>query len=85
IVTHSMMQSFAQLNPKFMIKIPIMFVVEIGFIITLVLSFLPSSSSRIPGWLKITVSLILLFTLLFANFAEPLAEGRRKAKADSLK
>lgn len=85
IVTHAMKQSFAKLNPKVMIKNPIMFVVEIGFIITFILSFLPSSSSSIPGWFNITVSLILLFTVLFANFAEALAEGRGKAQADSLK
>lgn len=85
IVTHAMKQSFAKLNPKVMIKNPIMFVVEIGFIITFILSFFPSSSSSIPGWFNITVSLILLFTVLFANFAEALAEGRGKAQADSLK
>ncbi|WP_141436506.1 potassium-transporting ATPase subunit KdpB [Bacillus cereus] len=85
IVKHAMKQSFAKLNPKVMIKNPIMFVVEIGFIITLILSFLPSSSSSVPGWFNITVSLILLFTVLFANFAEALAEGRGKAQADSLK
>ncbi|MDA2383766.1 potassium-transporting ATPase subunit KdpB [Bacillus cereus] len=85
IVTHAMKQSIAKLNPKVMIKNPIMFVVEIGFIITFILSFLPSSSSSIPGWFNITVSLILLFTVLFANFAEALAEGRGKAQADSLK
>ncbi|WP_336991152.1 potassium-transporting ATPase subunit KdpB [Bacillus toyonensis] len=85
IVTHAMKQSFAKLNPKVMIKNPIMFIVEIGFIITFILSFLPSSSSSVPGWFNITVSLILLFTVLFANFAEALAEGRGKAQADSLK
>ncbi|KYQ03115.1 Potassium-transporting ATPase B chain [Bacillus cereus] len=85
IVKHAMKQSFAKLNPKVMIKNPIMFVVEIGFIITFILSFLPSRSSSVPGWFNITVSLILLFTVLFANFAEALAEGRGKAQADSLK
>lgn len=85
IVTHAIKQSFAKLNPKVMIKNPIMFVVEIGFIITFILSFLPSRSSSVPGWFNITVSLILLFTVLFANFAEALAEGRGKAQADSLK
>lgn len=85
IVTHAMKQSVAKLNPKVMVKNPIMFVVEIGFIITLILSFLPNDSSSIPGWFNITVSLILLFTVLFANFAEALAEGRGKAQADSLK
>lgn len=85
IVIHAMKQSVAKLNPKVMVKNPIMFVVEIGFIITFILSFLPNSSSSIPGWFNITVSLILLFTVLFANFAEALAEGRGKAQADSLK
>ncbi|MBO1582187.1 potassium-transporting ATPase subunit KdpB [Bacillus sp. XF8] len=85
IVTHAMKQSVAKLNPKVMVKNPIMFVVEIGFIITFILSFLPNVSSSIPGWFNITVSLILLFTVLFANFAEALAEGRGKAQADSLK
>lgn len=85
IVKHAMKQSVAKLNPKVMIKNPIMFVVEIGFVITFILSFLPSHSSSIPGWFNITVSLILLFTVLFANFAEALAEGRGKAQADSLK
>ncbi|WP_342718229.1 potassium-transporting ATPase subunit KdpB [Bacillus paramycoides] len=85
IVKHAMKQSFAKLNPKVMIKNPIMFVVEIGFVITFILSFLPSHSSSVPGWFNITVSLILLFTVLFANFAEALAEGRGKAQADSLK
>lgn len=85
IITNAMKQSFAKLNPKVMVKNPIMFVVEIGFVITLILSFLPSLSSSIPGWFNITVSLILLFTVLFANFAEALAEGRGKAQADSLK
>lgn len=85
IVTNAMKQSFAKLNPKVMIKNPIMFVVEIGFIITFILSFLPSHSSSVPGWFNITVSFILLFTVLFANFAEALAEGRGKAQADSLK
>ncbi|MEB5651016.1 MULTISPECIES: potassium-transporting ATPase subunit KdpB [Bacillus] len=85
IVKHAMKQSVAKLNPKVMIKNPIMFVVEIGFVITFILSFFPSHSSSIPGWFNITVSLILLFTVLFANFAEALAEGRGKAQADSLK
>lgn len=85
IVTHAMKQSVAKLNPKVMVKNPIMFIVEIGCIITFILSFLPNISSSIPGWFNITVSLILLFTVLFANFAEALAEGRGKAQADSLK
>ncbi|MGG2067104.1 potassium-transporting ATPase subunit KdpB [Bacillus sp. S14(2024)] len=85
IITHAIKEAFAKLNPRVMVKNPIMFVVEIGFFLTLILSFLPNVSKNIPGWFNITVSLILLFTVLFANFAEALAEGRGKAQADSLK
>ena len=85
IITHAIKEAFTKLNPRVMVKNPIMFVVEIGFFLTLILSFLPNVSSNIPGWFNITVSLILLFTVLFANFAEALAEGRGKAQADSLK
>ncbi|MEI4831199.1 potassium-transporting ATPase subunit KdpB [Bacillus sp. FJAT-53711] len=85
IITHAIKEAFAKLNPQVMVKNPIMFVVEIGFFLTLILSFLPNVSKNIPGWFNITVSLILLFTVLFANFAEALAEGRGKAQADSLK
>ncbi|CAG9613226.1 Potassium-transporting ATPase ATP-binding subunit [Bacillus rhizoplanae] len=85
IITHAIKEAFAKLNPRVMMKNPIMFVVEIGFFLTLILSFLPNLSKNIPGWFNITVSLILLFTVLFANFAEALAEGRGKAQADSLK
>ncbi|MDG4657380.1 potassium-transporting ATPase subunit KdpB [Ectobacillus antri] len=83
IVKTSIKQSFTKLDPRVMVKNPIMFIVEIGFCVTLVLSFLPSEN--LPGWFNITVSMILLFTVLFANFAEALAEGRGKAQADSLK
>ena len=60
IVKHAMKQSFAKLNPKVMIKNPIMFVVEIGFIITFILSFLPSHSSSVPGWFNIQCYLLTL-------------------------
>ncbi|MFD0772102.1 potassium-transporting ATPase subunit KdpB [Bacillus sp. CGMCC 1.60114] len=85
IITHAIKEAFVKLDPRVMVKNPIMFVVEIGFFLTLILSFLPNVSKNIPGWFNITVSLILLFTVLFANFAEALAEGRGKAQADSLK
>ena len=69
-----------------MARNPVMFVVEIGFIITLLLSIFPTlfggTSDR--GY-NIAVSVILFVTILFANFAEALAEGRGKAQADSLK
>ncbi|WP_246188383.1 potassium-transporting ATPase subunit KdpB [Metabacillus lacus] len=87
LIMQAIKESFVKLDPRKMVKNPIMFVVEFGFFITLILSFAPDlfGSSAVEPWFNITVSLILLFTVLFANFAEALAEGRGKAQADSLK
>ncbi|RTR26578.1 K(+)-transporting ATPase subunit B [Robertmurraya yapensis] len=87
MVKQALKESFLKLDPRKMIKNPIMFVVEIGFLITLILSFAPDAfgASQIAPWFNITVTFILLFTVLFANFAEAIAEGRGKAQADSLK
>lgn len=63
-----------------------MFVVEVGFFITVLLSVFPRFfGSTAAPWFNPAVSFILLITVLFANFAEALAEGRGKAQADSLK
>ncbi|HSH25699.1 MAG TPA: potassium-transporting ATPase subunit KdpB [Massilibacterium sp.] len=87
MVNQALKQSFVKLDPRKMIKNPIMFVVEIGFVITLLLSFMPNlfGESQTEPWFNVTVMLVLLFTVLFANFAEALAEGRGNAQADSLK
>ncbi|WP_026673400.1 potassium-transporting ATPase subunit KdpB [Alkalihalobacterium bogoriense] len=78
--------SFIKLHPKSMIHNPIMFVVEIGFILSLLITIFPGVfGSEIEPWFNVSVTLILLFTLLFANFAEAIAEGRGKAQAASLK
>jgi len=88
IFHEAIIESFKKLNPKYMIKNPVMFVVEIGFIITLLLTALPSlfgdqgSNLRIYNFI---VSIILFVTVLFANFAEAVAEGRGKAQAENLK
>ncbi|GEB33869.1 MULTISPECIES: potassium-transporting ATPase subunit KdpB [Brevibacillus] len=79
-------EALKKLDPRVMIKNPVMFVVEVGFVVTLLLTILPDlfggASDR--GYNGI-VSLILFVTILFANFAEALAEGRGKAQAESLK
>ncbi|CAN7715210.1 potassium-transporting ATPase subunit KdpB [Paenibacillus sp. LjRoot153] len=87
IMNQATVDSFKKLNPWIMIKNPVMFVVEIGTVITLLLSLTPElfGSSEVGRGYNIAVFLILLFTLLFANFAEALAEGRGKAQADSLR
>ena len=68
-----------KLDPRYMIKNPVMFVVEIGFIITLLLTILPGLFGENDTGLRaynLIVSIILLVTVLFANFAESVAEGR---------
>ncbi|MDN6079322.1 MAG: potassium-transporting ATPase subunit KdpB [Lactococcus lactis] len=88
ILKSSIKGAFIKLNPAYMMKNPVMFVVEVGFTITLILSIFPNlfgtvqSSSQIYN---IIVTLILFLTILFANFAESVAEGRGKAQAKSLK
>ncbi|MBU3228554.1 potassium-transporting ATPase subunit KdpB [Clostridium algidicarnis] len=81
-------ESFIKLNPKYMIKSPVMFVVEIGFFVTFILSLFPNIFGNNPGNLRgynVIVTIILLITVLFANFAEAVAEGRGKAQANSMK
>lgn len=86
IVSQAVKQSFIKLDPRIMLRNPVMFVVEAGFLITLFLLFVPDAFGvSVSTGFNISVALILLFTLLFANFAEALAEGRGKAQADSLK
>lgn len=88
IMKTSIVDSFKKLNPKTMMRNPVMFVVEVGFVVTVILTIFPTiiagQSSSLRGY-NLLVSIILLLTLLFANFAESVAEGRGKAQADTLK
>lgn len=86
IVLEAFKDAFKKLNPKVMARNPVMFVVEIGFVITLLLSIFPALFGGISerGY-NIAVTIILFVTIIFANFAEALAEGRGKAQANSLK
>lgn len=90
IFRQAVIGSFVKLNPAYMMKNPVMFVVEIGFFITLVLSIFPvlfgdfSNGSNLRAY-NIIVCVVLFITVLFANFAESVAEGRGKAQAASLK
>ena len=89
ILTSSLVNAFIKLNPLYMMRNPVMFVVEVGFFVTLLLCFSPHLFGGEGGehlrTYNIIVSAILLVTLLFANFAEAVAEGRGKAQAQSLK
>ncbi len=81
IVSRAILDAFIKLDPRHMMGNPVMFVVEIGSVITTVL--LVRGGGAFGFNLQIT--LWLWFTVLFANFAEAMAEGRGKAQADTLR
>lgn len=86
LISKALQQSVIKLNPKLMARNPVMFVVEVGLIISLLLIFVPNAfGESVSTGFNIAVAIILLFTILFANFAEALAEGLGKAQADSMK
>ncbi|MEF9953038.1 MAG: potassium-transporting ATPase subunit KdpB [Clostridium sp.] len=87
ILKTSIIGALKKFNPKYMIKNPVMFVVLIGFGLSVLLSIFPEifgDPTGLRGY-NITISIILFITILFANFAESVAEGRGKAQADTLK
>lgn len=81
--------AFVKLNPRVMMKNPVMFIVWVGTIITALLTIDPTLFGPVPGENQRVfnglVTLILFLTVLFANLAEAVAEGRGKAQADSLR
>jgi K+-transporting ATPase ATPase B chain len=81
IVNRALWDSFLKLNPRKMMGNPVMFVVEIGSVITTVLLFKGGTDFKF----NLQITLWLWFTVLFANFAEAMAEGRGKAQADTLR
>ena len=80
-------ESFRKLSPRLVAKNPVMFVVEVGSALTsaVLLRDLLGGSSGVPIWFTANVTLWLWFTVVFANFAEAVAEGRGKAQANSLR
>src|SRR5215510_4269506 len=85
IITRAAVDSFRKLNPVTMMKNPVMFVVEIGSVITTIL-LIRDITTGAPGiGFDLQITLWLWFTVLFANFAEAMAEGRGKAQADNLR
>lgn len=88
IVNKALIDSLKKFDPRVLIKNPVIFVVEIGFFLTLILTINPSLFTENEADLRIfngIISFILFITIIFANFAESIAEGRGKAQADSLK
>ena len=85
ILQQAFVGAFTKLNPRLMVKNPVMFVVEVGSVLTSVL-FVQDLLLHKPGTsFNLQITLWLWFTVLFANFAEAMAEGRGKAQADTLR
>lgn len=87
LVNEALKQSFIKLNPKILFRNPVMFTVEVGTVVMLAVCIWILMGERDQGSLAYNLSIffILLITVLFANFAEALAEARGKAQADSLR
>lgn len=88
LVGTAVKQSFVKLNPRLMVKNPVMFTVEIGTAVILAVTLyqlFTGDNSQGALWYNIVIFIILLLTVLFANFAEALAEARGKAQAESLR
>jgi K+-transporting ATPase ATPase B chain len=87
LVREAVRQSFVKLNPRILIHNPVMFTVEIGTLIMLLVCVWIFTGEKSQGSLtyNLIVFFVLFITLLFANFAEAIAEARGKAQADSLR
>jgi K+-transporting ATPase ATPase B chain len=85
IVRGAVIDSLVKLNPKNMMGNPVMFVVEVGSVLTSVLLIRDVMQHQGSFGFNLQITLWLWFTVLFANFAEAMAEGRGKAQAESLR
>jgi K+-transporting ATPase ATPase B chain len=85
ILSRAVADSFRKLNPRTMIKNPVMFVVEVGALLTTIQLVWNASHHAGQLGFGLQITLWLWFTVLFANFAEAMAEGRGKAQADTLR
>ncbi len=85
IVRRAAVDALAKLSPRVMMKNPVMFVVEIGSVLTTLLLISNVLTHRGDFRFDLQITLWLWFTVLFANFAEAMAEGRGKAQADALR
>src|ERR1700683_1698613 len=85
IMGQAVLDSVLKLDPRWMVKNPVMFVVEVGSVLTTAL-LIDNTAHHRPGFaFNLQITLWLWFTVVFANFAEAMAEGRGKAQADTLR
>jgi K+-transporting ATPase ATPase B chain len=85
IVWRAVLDSFAKLHPRTMVKNPVMFVVEVGAVLTSIELVKDTTQHAGQFGFGLQITLWLWFTVLFANFAEAMAEGRGKAQAETLR
>jgi K+-transporting ATPase ATPase B chain len=90
IVVHALLDSLKKLDPRVQIRNPVMFVVEIGAVITTITWFIQLGGGKSlggyePSWFTFAISIWLWLTVVFANMAEAFAEGRGRAQADTLR
>ena len=87
MVRQAAVRSFAMLDPRSMMRNPVMFLVEVGTVLTAIVTVQSIVAGAATGLIvyQAALTLLLLLTVLFANFAEALAEARGKAQADSLR
>ncbi len=91
IVSRALIDSLIKLDPRVQVRNPVMFVVEIGAVITTVTWFIqvfgggPLGGGHEPAWYTLTISIWLWLTVVFANLAEAFAEGRGRAQAATLR
>ncbi|HEX4035021.1 MAG TPA: potassium-transporting ATPase subunit KdpB [Solirubrobacteraceae bacterium] len=90
IILRALLDSFAKLDPRVQVRNPVMFVVEIGAVITTITWFIQLGGGQSlggyePAWFTFTISVWLWLTVVFANMAEAFAEGRGRAQADTLR
>src|ERR1019366_9418739 len=85
IMAQALVDSVRKLDPRGMVKNPVMFVVEVGAVLTTALLIDNTIHHRAGFGFNLQITLWLWFTVLFANFAEAMAEGRGKAQADTLR
>src|SRR5262249_29388597 len=85
ILSRAIVDSFRKLDPRVMVKNPVMFVVEVGSVLTTIQLAWNAAHHSGHSAFGLQITLWLWFTVLFANFAEAMAEGRGKAQADTLR
>jgi K+-transporting ATPase ATPase B chain len=85
IVRTALLDSFRKLDPRFMMRNPVMFIVEVGSVVTSALLARDLARGSADFGFDLQITLWLWFTVLFANFAEAMAEGRGKAQAETLR